>query len=79
MMKANTLEKIVCNNSSAIGLFDRVNRITDDMMEGIVKEINDLTVEWFFWAQKEINGAMLVSECPIPEEDTAVIAEVNFN
>ena len=45
MMKAVTLEKIVCNNQSAIGLFERVNSITDGMMEGMVKKITDLTVE----------------------------------
>ena len=44
-MKAVTLEKIVCNNQSAIGLFERVNSITDGMMEGMVKKITDLTVE----------------------------------
>ena len=44
-MKAATLENIMCNNKSATELFERVKNIGFDTMEGIVKEINDLTVE----------------------------------
>ena len=54
----------MCNNKSATELFERVKNIGFDTMEGIVKEINDLTVEWsFFWNEKEINGALLACEC----------------
>ena len=45
MMKAATLENIMCNNESSIRMFERVKNISVEMMEGIVKEINDLTVE----------------------------------
>ena len=67
----------MCNNKSATELFERVKNIGFDTMEGIVKEINDLTVEWsFFWNEKEINGALLACECE--NEDDAVIAEVKL-